>query len=1388
MRRNIRSFLAVTLAAVMTVSGLVTGVPWDTAYADVITIDDEFEDSNLCDYLRENVDQNGDGILSDTEIAAVTELDLSYLDIQSVSGIKIFYNLTTLSCNGNQITDLDMSGMKKLEDLMCYDNPLETLDITSCWNLTSLLCDPSREGERFDHWEDDRGNVYTELLPEDLDMTDIQCFTSYWTYAPKITIDLNGGTVYDVSEDQMRTGSFEVTFYGGWDIYCPFDGDDDRAYYRMQRREGMELDGWEVISGTNVGHIYSTSELFDEYIPEEDGEIRAIWSETPEEIEINDTNFPDDTFRSYVLSVIDTDGSLSLSMEERKAVERIDLANYTDTASIEGIRCFTELKELDVLKCKLQVLDLSSNTKLTSLVCSYNELTYLNVKNNHNLLHLLCEYNQLQELNLSGNPELQDLICGNNPLDYLDLSNCPELIALFCENDGLYELDLENNRKLVTLFCESNRLTELDLKNQTGLNYLSCPSNQISKLDVSVCRNLSYLYCYENELTSLDLSNNTKLVELNCHENLLSELDLQTNSLLTYLNCMRNRLKVLNTSGNPELENLLCYENSISELDISNNNKLKNLYCSNNRLSSLDVSNNPLLTYLSCSGNQIKYVDLRNMEEDTTAYIDEGSFLVRSDDGLGWRTVKAGTTDEKKYYVVDDGGTPKTSHLATGVVAIDGDEYYFDSTGALNTSVTLLKSIDVTPGNVSMTPWDTVQLTADPYPSTISTSELKWVSDDPSVATVDANGLVTGIAPGFTTITVSSVYGGSAMYSVPVRVQEVISFESAQVDMLEGEKTMIPLFRNTDMISGIGYVSRDRSVVTVNGSGELTAVGEGETSVVITVVGSNGKTATFFIWVYVAKNDLLDLTVDSIELLFASGPAPTGVSVMEDYETDLELRITTEDGDSYDYTYEDSTITTQKGRILVSWSSSNPQVASVTKGRVQARSEGMAIITVRIVGLAEMTQTFRITVLPRPVGLIALSIDAPKAVFDVGEEAFLTAVYSPSNTSYKDVYWESDDPDVAYVSEGGKLSARSVGETVIRLYSLKDNEIYAELNVQVDPVFVNYIVLGRGAKNGTLYLHQEAVQEGSTLKMLHNSNQTIYIRTLVNEEAEDKTLTARSDQTKVAAVTDVSDEFTGLSDNYRVYAIKGGDLGTANVTFSASDAGGKRSTLKVQVVPYNEWVSTSRGRMHYTGEKADVGLVRINGSYYYFGTDGIMRTGIQSIGGKRYMFGSDGVMLTGWQSAGGKRYLLDTNGVMQTGWRKVSGKWYYLAADGVMQTKWKKVGKSWYFFGTDGVMRTKWLKQGKTWYYLGTGGAMQTKWKKVGKAWYFFGTDGAMRSGWKKVGGKWYYFAGGAMKTGWLKSGKTWYYFNKDGEMVTGSVTLKGKQYRFDSSGACLNP
>ena len=108
--------------------------------ADVDINSENFPDVNFRNYIIENFEINDDGKLSDFEINLITKINVKRKNIHSLKGIEFFYNLKTIFCFENQITELDVSQNKKLEWLWCEYNPLTTLDVSQNKKLKRLWC------------------------------------------------------------------------------------------------------------------------------------------------------------------------------------------------------------------------------------------------------------------------------------------------------------------------------------------------------------------------------------------------------------------------------------------------------------------------------------------------------------------------------------------------------------------------------------------------------------------------------------------------------------------------------------------------------------------------------------------------------------------------------------------------------------------------------------------------------------------------------------------------------------------------------------------------------------------------------------------------------------------------------------------------------------------------------------------------------------------------------------------------------------------------------------------------------------------------------------------------------------------------------------------------
>lgn len=145
---------------------------------------------------------------------------------------------------------------------------------------------------------------------------------------------------------------------------------------------------------------------------------------------------------------------------------------------------------------------------------------------------------------------------------------------------------------------------------------------------------------------------------------------------------------------------------------------------------------------------------------------------------------------------------------------------------------------------------DPVQLNATISPANAEEQSLTWDSSDPTVATVSETGLVTFLASGRTTITVTTANGKQATCVVTIhRVATGISFAEPVLAFDRGDiGNTFDLQLNFTPANAtnkyVTYQSSDTGVVTVDENGKITVVGVGTAVITCTYRDNPSLTAT----------------------------------------------------------------------------------------------------------------------------------------------------------------------------------------------------------------------------------------------------------------------------------------------------------------------------------------------------------------------------------------------------------------------------------------------------------------------------------------------------------------------------------------------------------------
>ena len=537
------------------------------------------------------------------------------------------------------------------------------------------------------------------------------------------------------------------------------------------------------------------------------------------------------------------------------------------------------------------------------------------------------------------------------------------------------------------------------------------------------------------------------------------------------------------------------------------------------------------------------------------------------------KTVTWSSSDEK-IATVADGLVTAVAEGQAVIKAVAGDKEATCVVKVKKETVPV-SSVTLNKTTLSLQKGKSEALTAIVKPDDATNKDVTWSSSDPSVASVDKYGIVTGQKSGSATI--KAMAGDkSATCSVTVTTPvESITLDRISVTLEEGQTTTLVATINPSDADNktVTWSSSNSQVATVSG-GVVTAVAEG--TAVITA-SADGKEAKCSVTVQNSVIQVTSVTLNKSTLSLQKGQSETlTATVKPTNATDKTVTWSSSDATivSVDQnglvsalksgtatvmakageksatctvtvttpvvsvTLDRSSVTLEEGQSTtltatispndadektVSWSSSDTHVATVSNGVVTAEKEGSAVITASAGG---KQATCVITVQKHVVPVTSVTINKSTLNLKKGESETLVATVNPSDATDKTVTWSSRDASIAIVDQNGTVAALSSGTVIIEA---KAGEQSANCTVTVTtPV--------------------ELVTLDITSITLEEGQSTTLTATITPSDADEKTVTWTSSDTRVATVN-----------NGVVTAVAEG-----NATITAS-AGGKEATCRVTV-------------------------------------------------------------------------------------------------------------------------------------------------------------------------------------------------------------------------------
>ena len=438
-------------------------------------------------YLLNNtaINTNGNEVIECTEAESFEgTINVNNKNISSIEGIKSFINLKELHCNYNQLQEIALGKLTKLEVLSCNSNKLTTLKLGNATNLEKIFC----HSNKLTSFNITKQKKLIELKAhnndlEELDLSKNTKLEVFWVHINALD-SLN-------LENNSALKSVSIS------LNPPL------WYLNVANGENEKITPFDAVSVPNLSCVNVSNEAY----------ANANWTNKDTQITYSTDceaqacyiTIPDPNFKAYLLenTAINTNGNAHIECSEAENFEgTINIANRA-ISSIEGIENFINLENLYCQNNELESITLGHLIKLQVLNCFNNNISTLDIRYATALKELTCRQNNLDTLVIKHNEQLTHLIARDNYLTELDLSQNTKLEVLRLNDNELDSLNLQHNSELKIV----------DVTNNTLLNYLNVANGNNEALTNFKAENVPNLSCVKVSNESFATANWTTVDE-----------------------------------------------------------------------------------------------------------------------------------------------------------------------------------------------------------------------------------------------------------------------------------------------------------------------------------------------------------------------------------------------------------------------------------------------------------------------------------------------------------------------------------------------------------------------------------------------------------------------------------------------------------------------------------------------------------------------------------------------------------------------------------------------------------------------------------------------------------------------------------------------------------
>ncbi len=341
----------------------------------------------------------------------------------------------------------------------------------------------------------------------------------------------------------------------------------------------------------------------------------------------------------------------------------------------------------------------------------------------------------------------------------------------------------------------------------------------------------------------------------------------------------------------------------------------------------------------------------------------------------------------------------------------------------IDVGVSVVRNITIAPQVVSVINGGQLPLNVTVDADAGALRDLRWLSDNPSIASVSWQGVITGVAPGSTTIRVNAVgdVRVTATAQVTVTSSGTIELTPATLSMGAGERRTLAASVNLEpgLSTGLIWRSENNAVATVSSTGVVTGVSVGSTIITAVSVADSTRRRTADVSIVPVVRDI-DIT-------------PAAATIFKGDTRQIGVSFTADPGASRS----------------VFWRTSDADVAAVSsEGIVRGVSAGTAIVT----AISAADTTKRATSLLTVRNIVTVNVSPTTTSVDVGATRTLVANVTSDNGSNTAVTWRTSNSAVATVSTAGVVTGVAVGTVDVIAVSVADTTQRATSTITVTPV------------------------------------------------------------------------------------------------------------------------------------------------------------------------------------------------------------------------------------------------------------------------------------------------------------------------------------------------